>query len=96
MQTRAKAHAIWLNVVASTIIDHELYGIKNNEVITHSFMSKVDSFISEIEKKNKSIQAYSILNQKLFLFTSFGKYPYKIFHFITNFYGIGLNSIRNA
>jgi predicted RND superfamily exporter protein len=57
-----------------------IIGVKNNAVITHGFMSRVDDFTKKIKDKTKSIEVYSILNQKLFLFTQFGKYPYKLFH----------------
>lgn len=57
-----------------------IIGIDNNALINYNFMKRVDNFTQEIKEKIQPQEVHSIINQKLFLFTSFGKVPYKIFH----------------
>lgn len=60
-----------------------IIGIENSAEITHDFMIKVDSLVDLIKPIKGVQKPYTILNQKLFVFTSFGRYPYKLFHLDT-------------
>lgn len=57
-----------------------IVGVGNSSVITHDFMCKVDSMVELIKPICGVEKSYSILNQKLFVFSSFGRFPYTLFH----------------
>jgi predicted RND superfamily exporter protein len=57
-----------------------IIGVKNKSKLTHSFLCKVDSLANLIKPLNGVENVHTITNQTLFVFTSFGRYPYKLFH----------------
>ncbi len=54
--------------------------ISNTDSINHDFLSNIQSFSNEIKTNHQVGKVLSIINQPLFVFTSMGRYPYKLFH----------------
>lgn len=54
--------------------------LQSNKKIDLNFLKDLDQLSTEIQEISPVVKCHSITNQPLFLFTSMGKFPYKIFH----------------
>lgn len=54
--------------------------LNSNKNIDFNFIKNIDLIDKKIKKINTVIKTHNILNQPLFIFTSMGRFPYKIFH----------------
>lgn len=54
--------------------------LKSNHKINFSFLTQLDNLDHKINNISSVGKTYNIINQPLFVFTSMGRYPYKLFH----------------